>query len=322
MEGLPIFNEIFATIPPAPLETTATDGAFHVEALNANKLVDPKILAMWTATHPLYDTFMVDKTKFDKGEGDLKLMNAAFDVLEKGLNSVFTGYQQTIVGIYKPETDKYKELFFMNISDMFRGGISVKLGNVRRFLLACGSDVKLAAIKADLILKQSEITTKQSDKTLLKAQVEAMGVTVRASQKIFCQEEEGNAGTLRELNKTNTYLCNQYFLVTDIKHYKPTAIAIAKKEALIHEFAKNTITIVENVLLSPSCKPNIKSLSMEGVKLGSAYNQDSALAANYPLEAGKTFKKNIKYIGAVGNTLLVVDTTGNTASVKLRIEIK
>jgi len=322
MRGLPIFNELFDKTDPDPLEKTAVDGGFHVDALDANKDVDAVIMGMSTATAPLYSTFMTDKVAFDKGEGDIKLLNASFDVLENSLKGIFLGYQKTIVGIYLPETDRYKELFWESVTDMFKVGIATKMSNVSRFLLALGSDVKLATIKTSLLLKQSEILTKQASRKTLKSQVDALELTARASQKIFCQEEQGNAGLLMNFYKKTPYLCNQYYNVTDIKHYKATEAAIAKKEAHIHEFAPNTITIVSDILLSPSCKTHIKNLSMETVKIGTTYAQNVKPAQKNSLDPGKTFKKKIVNIGDPSNTLLVVDTTGNKESVTLEIIVK
>jgi len=322
MQGLPIFRELFDTDPPEPLEKTATDGGFHVDALEANKAVDPVILGMATITSPLYSTFITGKTAFDKSEGDLKLMNASFDVLEKGLNGVFTGYQRTIVGIYSPETDRYKELFWESITDMFKVGIATKMSNVSRFLLALGDDVKLAAIKSDLLIKQEEIITKQASRKTLKSQVDALEIVARAAQKKFCVEEQGNAGTLMNFYKDTPYLCNQYYNVTDIKHYQPTEGAKAKKESHLHSFMPNTITIVTDILLSPSCKPHIKNLSLETVKIGTTYAQNVKPAQKNSLDPGKTFKKKIVNIGDPSNTLLVVDTTGNKESVTLEIIVK
>ncbi len=322
MQGLPIFNELFDKTDPDPLEKTATDGGFHVDALKANKDVDVVIMGMYTATNPLFSTFMTDKIAYEKGEGDIKLLNASFDMLEKGLNAVFSGYQKTIVGIYPPETDKFKELFWVSITDMFNVGISTKMGNVSRFLLALDGDVALAAIKTNLLLKQSEILTKQGSRNTLRFKVDALELVTRASQKIFCQEEQGNAGKLMSFYKTTPYLCNQYYNVTDIKHYQPTEAAIAKKEAHIHEFAPNTITIASDIMLSPSCKTHIKNLSMETVKIGTTYAMDVKPRQKHSLDPGKTFKKKIKFIGEESNTLLVIDTTGNTVNVKLEIIVK
>lgn len=322
MEGLPIFREVFATEPPEPLAKTSTDGAFHVAALNANKGIDPVILAMWTATDPLFTTFSNDKIAFEKGEEDLKIKNAAFDVLESSLPGVFSVYQESIVGIYPTSTVKYKELFWESISDMFKGGIATKFENINRFLSVIGSDAALATIKTNLLAVQLNLNTKMAEKFALKSQVEALDLVVRASQKLFCQEEDANAGGLKQFYKTTPYVCNQYYNVTDIKRYKPTAIAEAKKAALLHEFAPNTITIVPNVLLWSSCVPNIKNLSMETVKISSTNAVGSQGKGIYDLAPGKSYRRNIKYIGAVGNTLLVVDTTGCTDIVKLKIEIK
>jgi len=319
MRGLPIFNELFDKTDPDPLEKTAVDGGFHVDALEANKDVDAVILGMSTATAPLYSTFMTDKVAFDKGEGDIKLLNASFDVLENSLKGIFLGYQKTIVGIYLPDTDRYKELFWINVTDMFKVGIATKMSNVSRFLLAVGNDVKLATIKTSLLLKQSEILTKQATRTSLRFKVDALELVARASQKIFCQEEQGNAGTLMNFYKKTPYLCNQYFNVTDIKHYKATEGAKAKKAAHLHEFLQNTITIVSDILLSPSCKTHIKNISMETVKIGTTYAPDVKPRQKHSLDPGKTFKKKIKFIGEESNTLLVVDTTGNTGSVTLEI---
>ena len=319
MQGLPIFRELFDTNPPEPLEKTSTDGAFHVDALKANKDVDPIILGMATTTTPLFSAFMAGKIAFDKGEGDLRKLNASFDVLEKGLNGIFLGYQRTIVGIYAPETDRYKELFWVAVTDMFTGGIAAKMENVSRFQLALDGDVSLAAIETDLLLKQSDIITKQASRKTLKSKVDALELTARAAQKKFCVEEQGNAGLLMNFYKDTPYLCNQYYNVTDIKHYKPTEGAIAKKESHLHSFMPNTITIVSDILLSPSCKTHIKNLSMETVKIGTTFAQDVKPAQKNSLDPGKTFKKKIVNIGDPSNTLLVIDTTGNTGSVTLEI---
>ncbi len=322
MEGLSMFREVFATEPPEPLAKTAIDGAFHVAALNAHKTIDPVILAMWTATDPLFTTFSTDKIAFEKGEEDLKIKNAAFVVLEGSLNGVFSVYQETIVGIYPTTTVRYKELYWESISEMFRGGIATKFENISRFLSIIGTDVALATIKTNLLGVQLNLNTKMAEKFALKAQVEALDLVVRASQKLFCQEEDGNAGGLKQFYKTTPYVCNQYFKVTDIKYYKPTAIAEAKKAALLHDFAPNTITIVPNVLLWSNCKPNIKNLSMEAVKISSTNAVGSQGKGIFDLAPGKSYRKDIKFIGAVGNTLLVVDTTGCTENVKLKVEVK
>ena len=322
MDGLKVFREIFYTDPPEPLEKTAVDGGFHVGVLEAKKTEDPVILEMATITSPLYSTFMTGKTAFEKGEGDMKLLNASFEVLEKSLNGIFLGYQKTIVGIYSPETDRYKELIWVNVTDMFTGGISIKMGNVSRFLLALDGDVALAAIKTNLLLKQSEILTKQGSRNTLRFKVDALELVARASQKIFCQEEQGNAGTLMNFYKKTPYLCNQYYNVTDIKHYQPTEAAIAKKEAHIHEFAPNTITIASDIMLSPSCTTHIKNIGLETVKIGTTYAPDVKPRQKHSLDPGKTFKKKIKFIGEESNTLLVIDTTGNTVNVKLEIIVK
>ena len=115
---------------------------------------------------------------------------------------------------------------------------------------------------------------------------------------------------------------NQYYNVTDIKHYQPTEGAKAKKESHLHSFMPNTITIVTDILLSPSCKPHIKNLSLETVKIGTTYAQNVKPAQKNSLDPGKTFKKKIVNIGDPSNTLLVVDTTGNKESVTLEIIVK
>ncbi len=322
MEGLTVFNEIFDKDPPEPMDKTERDGRFHVNALNANKGVDPVILKMHTDTNPKFETFITDKTLYDKNAGDFKIMNSEFDTLVDGLNDIFRGYQRKIVILFPPETSAYKALFWESITDMFEGGIAKKIANVNRFILTLDDYPSILLIKADLILEKAKIITKQQDKADLDSLTTQSLTTARASQKIFCIEEQGNTGGLMQFYKETPFVCNQYFEVTDIKHYQETELAKAKKAALIHEFEPNTITIVPGVVLTPSCKPNIKCLSVEGAKLGSTFEYGSEGKAIYYLASGKTFKKNIKIIGAINNPYLVVDTTGNTGIVKLRIEIK
>ncbi len=322
MEGLTVFNEIFDKDPADPLDKTENDGGFHLNELFAHKGDDPVILKMYTDTKPKFDTFIVDKTLYDKNFGDLKLMNADFDAFEDGLNDIFHGYQRTIAVPYPPGTPTYLALFWENVTDMFKGGISKKIANINRFLLVLEDHADLVLIKTNLTTVKGTLNTKMQNKVILDAVVEDNLKTARASQKIFCIEEQGNAGGLMQFYKATPYVCNQYYNVTDIKNYQPTEGALAKKAALIHEFAPNTITVVPGVMLTPSCKPDIKNIGVEGVKLGSTYAVGVKGPALLALPPGKYYRKNIKFIGAVNNSYLVVDTMGNTVAVKLKIEIK
>ena len=322
MEGLTVFNEIFDKDPPDPLNKTANDGAFHVAKLKANITVSSVISDMYDETDPKFTTFMTNKTAFQKKAKDLMICNGEFDALENGLKPLFIGYQQKIIGTYAPGTSAYKALYWITISEMFKSGIESKIGNVDQFLLVLEDYPSLVLIKTDLIAKKGLLLAKMDAKVLLDSQANALEVIARASQKIFCIQEQGNAGGLMQFYRETPYLCNQYYNVTDIKQYKETEGAKAKKDALIHEFAPNTITIATGVLLTPSCVPNIKNIGVEGVKLGSTYALGVKGPALFALPPGKYFRKNIKFIGAVNNSYLVVDTTGNTVPVKLRIEIK
>lgn len=322
MDGLPIFNELFDKNPPEPLDKTATDGGFHVNSLNAKQGDDPTISEMYVLTQPKFDTFITDKTKYEKTAGDLMELNAAFDETENGLNTIFQGYQRKIAVLHGPDTDAYKALFWISITDMFKVGIEKKKANMNRFALVLEDYPDLATIKTDLGVVQADISTKQLAKATLESTVAANLLTARASQKIFCIEEQGNAGGLMKLFKATPYQCNQFYEVTDIKHYKPTETALAKKESHMHEFLPNTITVVSDILLSPSCTPSIKNLSLETVKIGTTFDATVKPAQKNTLASGKTFKKKINFIGDASNTLLVIDTMGCTNKVTMEIVVK
>ena len=317
-----MFNESFDTNPPQPMEQTYNDGLFHVNMLKAKKGDSPIILEMYTCTNPKFDTFSTAYTLYEVNTHNLKIMNTDFDELVKSIKAKFLNDQIKIVNFYPPGSAGYKALYKNNISDMFNVGIATKLNNIDLFIVILNDFPELLILIPDLIALKKTITDAQEVKNKLETDVFKLEKDARAKQKIFCIQERGNAGGLLQFYKETPYLCNEFFKVTNIKHYKETEKAKAKKEDSIHVFWPNTITIVSGILLTPSCKPYIKNISLETVKIGSTYSISVKPRVNHDLEPGKTFKKNIKFIGAFNNSFLIVDTMGLKEVVKLKIIIK
>ena len=322
MQGLPMFNESFDTNPPQPMDKTIKDGSFHVNVLNAKKDDSPVIMQMYLDTNPKFQYFSTAFTLYEAKANGLKIMNEGFNVRVKTIKAKFLNDRRKIIGKYPPGSDGYNTLYRENISDMFNVGIASKLSNIDLFILILNDFPDLSSLIPGLIALKKTITDAQEVKKKLETLVAKLEKDARAKQKIFCIEERGNSGGLLQLYKNTPYLCNEFFLVTDIKHYAETEGAKAKKDMHLHEFSPNTITIVTGVLLTSSCKTYIKNLSLETVRIGSTFSYEAKSQVRYQLEAGKTFKGKINKFGAFDNTLLVVDTTGLKEIVKLKIIIK
>ena len=322
MQGLPLFNESFDTNPPQPMDKTIKDGSFHVNMLNAKKDDSPVIKQMYLDTYPKFECFSKAFTLLEAKDNSLKLTNESFNVLVKTIKAKFLTDQRKIVSFYPPESAGYKTLYKENISEMFNVGIASKLSNIDLLIIKLNDFSDLLTFIPELIALKKTITDAQIIKKKLETLVAKLEKDARAQQKIFCIEERGNAGGLLQLFKETPFLCNAFFLVKDIKHYKETEGAKTKKDMSLHEFWPNTITIATGVSLSPNSKNYIKNLSLETVKIGSTFSYEAKSKQNLKLESGKIFKGKTTKLGAINNSMLIVDTMGLKDVVKLKIIIK